>query len=316
MLKLFCNYNLPFDDWKDSYTWVLENIYTEEQQFQYVKCLQNPFKRQAYRIFGQNWTIYNGNTVVCGDGTSIPDIEQGIARGEATGATVIVRPGNYDLIKMLNISSTNRRSGIRLYNGVHVIFEAGSFVTAITDGSDEWYHTNFEPFYAIGDFTLEGLNIKCQNTRYCIHCEFAGAGTHNYKFINCNMTYTETDGSTWTSACIGSGLGLHDYIVITGGTYQNILSTTMVGRTEDQSYRHIWIHNGLSDGCYSKIYINNVYLPEYGHIELSSYGTSTIITDVQISNSKFGVDVVENFASPSYTTKNINVIKYNNTIEH
>lgn len=309
-------YNLPFDDWKDSDTWVLENIYTEEQQFQCVKCLQNPFKRQAYRVFGQNWTIYNGNTVVCGEGTSIPDIEQGIARGEATGATVIVRPGNYDLIKMLNISDTNKRSGIRLYNGVHVIFEAGSYVTAKYSGSDTWYHTNFEPFYASGDFTLEGLNIQCQNTRDCVHCEFGGEGTHTYKFINCNMEYTETDGETWFSACIGTGLGLHDYLVISGGSYQNLLSTTIIGRTEEQSYRPIWIHNGMSQGCDSKVYIDNVYLPALGHVELSSYGTSTINTLVRISNSKFGVDVVENFASPSYTTKNINCVKYNNTIEH
>lgn len=308
--------NAPFDDWKDSDTWVLENIYTEEQQFQCVKCLQNPFKRQAYRVFGQNWTIYNGNTVVCGEGTSIPDIEQGIARGEATGATVIVRPGNYDLIKMLNISDTNKRSGIRLYNGVHVIFEAGSYVTAKYSGSDTWYHTNFEPFYASGDFTLEGLNIQCQNTRYCVHCEFGGEGTHTYKFINCNMEYTETDGETWSSTCIGTGLGLHDYLVISGGSYQNLLSTTIIGRTEEQSYRPIWIHNGMSQGCDSKVYIDNVYLPALGHVELSSYGTSTINTLVQISNSKFGVDVVENFASPSYTTKNINCVKYNNTIEH
>lgn len=307
-------YNLPFDDWKDSDTWALENIYTEEEQFQYVKCLQNPFKRQAYRVFGQNWTIYNGNTVVCGEGTSIPDIEQGIARGEATGATVIVRPGNYDLIKMLNISSTNRRSGIKLYNGVHVIFEAGSYVTAMTDGSDEWYHTNFEPFYATGDFTLEGLCIKCKNTRYCVHCEFGGVDTHTYKFINCNMEYTETDGSTWTSGCIGIGLGRHDYIEISGGIYKNILSTVIIDRTEEESYRPIWIHNGINDGCDSKIFIHNVYLPDLGHIELSSYGVTTINSIAQISNSKFGVDVIENFASPDYSTKNIIVVKFNNTI--
>lgn len=307
-------YNLPFDDWKDGDTWILENIYTAEYQFQYVKCLQNPFKRQAYRVFGQNWTIYNGNTIVCGEGTDIPDIEQGIARGELTGATVVVRPGNYDLIKMLNVSSSNRRSGIRLHNGVHVIFEAGSYVTAITDGSDSWYHTYFEPFYASGDFTLEGLVIKCQNTRYCIHCEFGGEGVHTCKFINCNMTHTETDGETWTSGCIGIGLGLHDYIVIDGGSYQNILSKVMIGRTENDSYRPIWIHNGLSIGCDSKVFINNVYLPALGHVELSSYGTSTINTIVQISNSKFGRDVLENFASAEYITKNMIAVKFNNTI--
>lgn len=308
-------YNLPFDDWKkDGEVWVLENIYTEGYQFQYVKCLQNPYKRQAYRVFGQNWTIYNGNTVVCGDGTDIPDIEQGIAKGEATGATVIVRPGHYDLIKMLNISSSNRRSGIKLYNGVHIIFEAGSYVTAEYDGSDEWYHINFEPFYAVGDFTLEGLVIECKNTRYCVHCEFGGIGTHTCKFTNCNMTYTETDGQTWNSGCIGIGLGRYDYIEISGGTYKNILSTTIVDRTEEESYRPIWIHNGINDGCDSKIFIHNVYLPNLGHIELSSYGVTTINTIAQISNSKFGVDVIENFASPNYSTKNIIAVKFNNTI--
>ena len=212
--------DLPFSDWKDGTVWAIINFkFRSNPNYieQVFLSIDNPFgKKQAYRqTIGdtwQGWNIYDPSTntsnkiIIC-----TPETTLRAACAEAIqtpNTTVIVKPGTYDLTtEFADHITAQNGSGIRLANGIKIIFEAGSYVKAEIDPATEYSQHNFEPFYSAGDYEIVGLNISAKNTRYCVHDESGGTGTQHHIYRNCQMKYRNDATVPHYSQCIGGGMG-------------------------------------------------------------------------------------------------------------
>jgi hypothetical protein len=162
-----------------------------------------------------------GQTFHIGAGQQYTTLKAGFAAAiKKSNSTVYVHPGNYDLLQEFasEISAaTGDVKGLKLGNGMKVIFYAGAYVTCLYELSgnstkDRWVYDCFNPMYAsTGDYYIEGLNIRCSNTRYCVHDERNGnEETYIHTYKDCNMYYENNHSDINYVQCIGGGLGERD----------------------------------------------------------------------------------------------------------
>ena len=323
--------NIPFSEIKDGATWYVENNYDSQSGLgyieQYVYTPGNPLKKQAIRVYdGTAWQAWNitdpqaGNTnniIHCGIGQPYTTLRSACEYAiTIPNTTVIVHPGTYDLTaEFSDHISSQSGSGIELTNNIHIIFLAGSYVTAIFDNSSRWIYDNFEPFRATGDFTMEGLNITAANCRYCVHDEHAGTGTYHNKYIDCVMQYTNTHSDINYVQCIGGGLGEHGYIDIVGGIYTSIPTIPYPGETLEESTQPISYHNGNNSSADSKIVIKDVYLTGKGRFRFGDYGPSTQKTKVLITGCRMGGETIHRYENSEFSVTNFEIVEWNNVIE-
>lgn len=245
-------------------------------------------------------------------------LRSGIAEAiKHNGAIVIVFAGEYDLTSEfateISEHSGTRQIGIELANDVHVIFMSGAYVKALFPTSSTWIDTYFSPFFG-KNFTLDGLNIKASNCRYCIHDEQDGANVqyHNI-YKNCIMEMNAEPSSGYTSGhpqCIGGGLGKYGYIEIDGGYYKSTGVDLNTYECPCISY-----HNGSTSGCDSKIFIRNLFLDgDDGNFRFGYYGSSIIQTKIYISNCSMGSQILKRAETPSSLNDNMLITEWNNTI--
>ena len=236
-----------------------------------------------------------------GEGQQYTTLKAGFAAAIAVPNSIVyVHPGNYDLLQEFasEISAaTGGVKGLALGNGMKVIFYAGAYVTCLYELSenstkDRWVYDYFNPMYAsTGDYYVEGLNIRCSNTRYCVHDELSGIGTYVHTYKDCNMYYENNHSDINYVACIGGGLGEHGRIMIEGGVYE---SKTDYGypydyaNTPEKAQQPISYHNGNIVTADSLITVNNVYLKNYGYFRFSGYGSSQIASKAVVSGCSMG----------------------------
>lgn len=297
--------------------YIIQRLYplADDLRYYYYR-IYNPYSK----TWGNWQTIYAGNHMNIGTGTDLTTLRNGIANAMALSSEerpviVHVQPGDYDLAEEFGIneltSAPTSQIGIAIGNGIHIIFESGANITAINNHTDSDIHTAintyFSPFYSTGSFTLENLNITAQDVRYCVHDEHGGSGTYISKFINCFMhnTVSGTSGVTYQQ-CIGGGLAQHSYVYIDGGWYRVDSSGT---------YGHcITYHNGIGGECLSTIYIRNVFLANNGIIRMGYYGSSTDVSHCFVSGCRMAANAIVTQESSSYSSVNIDVTQWNNTI--
>lgn len=323
--------DLPFDDWRDGALWAVINFeFSCDYKFieQVVLSIDNPFgKKQAYRQTNsggttwQDWNIYNptsnnsaGKIITC-----TPETTLRAACAEAISTpntTVVVKPGTYDLTAEFSDHITAQSgSGIKLSNGIKLIFEAGSHVKAEIETATEYSQRNFEPFYSAGDFEIVGLDISAKNTRYCIHDESGGTGTQHHIYRNCRMKYRNDSTTPHYSQCIGGGMGEHTFIEIHGGTYDSKITHNSGDKTPKQLDIPISYHNGSTASCDGKIFIDGVYLKNDGYFRFGYHGLSTIITPVEISNCSVGqATVLKQEEASTQAPENFELIEFNVTV--
>lgn len=307
-------------------TWLVTNYYDYNNPYfitQTVKNIEIPNEdKQAYRVYllehsrWTEWEISESTNVQnkifrCGPGQEYTTLRLAVSSAiQVKNATVVVYPDTYDLsVEFKDVLDSKNGTGIKLDNGVHIIFMAGSYVKANLE-LDSWSLTNFEPFKAVGDFTLEGLNIECTNTRYCVHDEHSDTEqTYINKYINCNMIYHPKGQKTYVQ-CIGGGLGRNGYIDIVGGKYTTVIDD--VNNDIPISYHN----NGTYNNAYSVINISNVYLANKGYIRFGNYGPSTLKTNVNINNSSFGANIQHINETPDSINDNFEIIEFNNEIRN
>ena len=227
-------------------------------------------------------------------------------------------------IAFANELANHSGSGICSGKGMDITFLAGTYVTCLLDGSDSWAYSNFEPFYINGSedstFTLRGLNIKCSNTRYCVHDEASSAETPYYhRYIECHMEQINNVSPALFVQCIGGGMGEKGYISIEGGWYKSytdypITPSRFPDMTKDDWQEPISFHNGSSANCDGKIYIRDVYLADKGFFRFGYYGASTTKTNVEITNCSMYKDVWLMPETVDSANENFNIIKWNNEI--
>lgn len=323
--------DLPFDDWKDGAMWAVINFeFSKSNKFieQVVLSIDNPFgKKQAYRQTNgggttwQDWNIYNpttnnsaGKIIQCTPETTLrAACEEAIS---TPNTTVVVKPGTYDLtVEFSDHITAQSGSGIKLSNGIKLIFEAGSHVKAEIETATEYSQNVFEPFYSAGDFEIIGLDISAKNTRYCVHDESGGTGTQHHIYRNCRMKYRNDSTTPHYSQCIGGGMGEHTFIEIHGGTYDSKITHNSGNETPKQLDTPITYHNGNTATCDGKIFIDGVYLKNDGYFRFGYYGTSTIVTPVEISNCSVGqATVLKHEVTGQQTPENFELIEFNVTV--
>lgn len=276
--------------------------------------------RAYYQGKWANWEIFNYQNYIihCGQGQKYTRLRDAIAAAVAIeNSKVIVHPGVYDLAEEFAEEINNHSgTGILLHNGVHVTFTTGCYVKCEIDVSNEWAYSNFEPFHAYKDFTLENAHIVCRNTRYCVHDELSGASTYHHRYINCHMEYTNEHESANFTQCIGGGMGEHGYIEIIGGYYKsssNYYQSHYV--SADDMQQPITFHNGVSATCDGKIVIKDVFLADKGYFRFGMYGSSNKITPIYISGCRmYKAPFLMNEQWNESQVQNMEVIAWNNEI--
>ena len=276
--------------------------------------------RAYYQGIWANWETYNYQDYIihCGQGQKYTRLRDAIAAAVAVeNSKVIVHPGVYDLAEEFAEEINNHSgTGILLHNGVHVTFMTGCYVKCEIDVSNEWAYSNFGPFYAYKDFTLENAHIVCRNTRYCVHDELNGASTYHHRYINCHMEYTNEHESAIFTQCIGGGMGEYGYIEIIGGYYKSSSNYYQSHyESADDMQQPITFHNGVNATCDGKIVIKDVFLADKGYFRFGMYGSSNKKTPIYISGCRmYKEPFLMNEQWNESQVQNMEVIAWNNEI--
>lgn len=243
---------------------------------------------------------------------------------EMGNTRIIINPGVYDLVSecsdILNGDPLDQLfTPCPIGKGVHAIFLDGAHVLSNVEKGDfstnsfNTYKQRFEPFSYKegGDFTLENLDIKSKNCRYCVHDDKAST-VSIHKFLNCKM-YHETSNTTNFGNyvnCIGGGMGAHSTILIIGGYYEsnviNSLDNTIENGDPNYNQIPIFYHNGSSSICEGSISLFNVYFANKGYFLAEDYGTSTKLTNIYICGCRFGLPFMQRKAALGVDVVNMN----------
>lgn len=189
---------------------------------------------------------------------------------------VYVHQGTYDLIDefgtdFFNNYSSSSPVGIVLKNKVHVTFENAK-VSFMYDGSNQAVIDRFSPFNSsILGFTLENLDIECQNCRYAVHDERGGSiDSYSSIYKNCHIVHHGV--SDFKHYCIGAGLGRNAIFTI-----ENCIL---------DGYG-LLIHNDNSADdtlAKSKIVVSGNYFGDGAEIDLQHAGGGVELTEAVVSS--------------------------------
>ena len=271
------------------------SIYNTREETAYYKSLADGYS-YAFKmsdIDNDAGYIKNNDAIYIGSTREYTTLRSGIAEAIKTpNKLVFVDAGEYDLTQEFAAeiqAAGNTQFGIRLDNGVHIIFSSGATVSAIYTGGVTNVEALFAPFYVDTscDFTLENLTIETKNTRYCVHDECGGTtGTYKHKYINCKMSNDNVNaavGNQYYPQCIGGGLGQYGYIDIVGCSFKSKRAETE--RTSLVSY-----HNNASANSKSYVNVRDCYFADdYGTFRVTHHGLSTLISEATICNCSLGI---------------------------
>lgn len=229
------------------------------------------------------------------------------------GSTVVVRAGTYDLVDEFDAeieASTARQFGILIDNGIHVIFDGGALVTAYYEGTDTNVLNNFSPFIAgpvSGGFTLENLNIRTKNTRYCVHDDTGDYDIVSVnKYINCRMVHDDTENSIKSyPQCIGGGFGRHGYVELRGCFFRGIGS-------DNYPNPLVSYHNCNNyDDAQSDLFMSDCYFYGQGTYRTTHLGNSEAVSLSTLCNCSFGSQPINQYeVSGAVTPENTNIFSY------
>lgn len=195
---------------------------------------------------------------------------------------IYVKSGVYDVIDELgseyfeNFGPTD--VGIRIYNGIRIVFESGAKVVCNYTGNNANVKKYFSVFNAIPvnyynkSFRIENLDLECSNIRYGIHDEcFSATGGYLHEYVNCRIKIDLTGNDEWTSRkCIGGGLGFNGVIRITGCVFESVPTTSRPAEAV------VSYHNSSASGSKSKIFVRDCYVAGSSDtIKCGNYGAST-----------------------------------------
>ena len=224
------------------------------------------------------------------------------------GADIYFESGNYDIIQIYknkygddyfdNYAGYNTSNpadrGLPVLRGTKLSFSQGAYFTAIYEGQNSSVWLNFSAFALERNVVIDGLILNTKDVRNPIHDDFDNYTSGTTIIKNCHITAN--------SLIIAGGFGAHEDVVIEN----NYFSTTRTGEY-DISY-----HNSSLTNAQSRMIIKDNYLNK--GIRLAYYGTSTLLTNIYVTNNSMAYDVTEEAETSSSTTVNISVKKWNNEI--
>ena len=231
--------------------------------------------------------------------------------------TIYVEGGVYDLITELgseyfdSIDGTFGEEGLQLGENVHIIFASNAKVVCHYTGDNDNVMKCFSPFSMMLNstgFTLENLNIECSRVRYCVHDEnLSNATPYRNIYKNCRMVIDNSDNTAWNARqCIGGGLGKAGEIVIENCYFESVGKYA----TDIVSY-----HNGSGSNPFrSNISITGCYFANEDGVRCSHYGNQTDKSLMIVSNCSLGRAPRVIFETSDYSTKNFELLAWNNVI--
>ncbi len=249
-----------------------------------------------------------------GDYTKIKDaIEDAIA---TYGTTVIVKPGEYNLVEEYGKSYLDnlkgRDYGMLLMNGIKLIFAPNAYVTFDYDGKNTWIIKNFSPFNTGNNmgFTIDGLNCVARNCRYIIHDDPRAGKKDKYSeniYRNCTLEmYPSTEYQNWVNhQIIGGGLGDATLIDIENCIFiDHFLGVN--------NYSAVSYHNSTSGNksYESRITVKDCWFAEGNRLMFLGYGDAKEKTKVIITNNSF-MDPDTDIVYDS-TVNNMEIFAWNN----
>ena len=233
---------------------------------------------------------------------------------------ILVNDGIYDIISEFKAiygdsffedmtAGSRNGKGIILKDGIEIKFSAKSKVVCHYNGNNAIVRQRFSPFNSgEGGFTIDGLNIESSNVRYCFHDERESAADAYFNtFRNCAFHQDNSNSDQTFRACIGGGLGSNGHVVIESCRFES------VGLTEARGI--CTYHNTLASEGKSLVIIKDCYFYGYGTIYAHYAGTSTDMSTMIVSGCRFEKSLpLPVSAEGSYTTINIELIEYNNSL--
>lgn len=245
---------------------------------------------------------------------------KGLAEAVKTpNSYVYVKEGTYDIIaeyKALygdsffeNYTSTSDQGPI-LCNGVTVEFAPNAYLVCDYTGNNSAVQNRFSPLNSgtasnIGGkgFTLINCHLTDHNVRYSMHDErnFNTDYYHN-RYIGCHFIHDKGNGSGYVQA-LGGGLGQNGLIEIDNCIFESVTSTDAI----------VSWHNCKNAGSRSQIFIRNSMVK--GKVRFSYYGESTLISTMIVTGCKMYAEPIKTQEASSYTTDNVEILAWGNTIE-
>ena len=224
------------------------------------------------------------------------------------GRDIFFSDGNYDIIGIYTThygddffdnyegySGNVIYRGLPVYRGTKMMFSPGAVFTANYTGNNSAVPTHFSAFAFESGVTFDGLRIEASGIRNIIHDDFDNLNSGKTVIKNCILKHT--------GIIIAGGLGNHDHVIIEN----NIFVSSHPTNQFDFSY-----HNYGGSNNQSIMVIDGNYCNK--GISLRYYGTSTLQTDVLISNNSMAYDVEKRAENSSATVDNITIRKWNNEI--
>lgn len=224
--------------------------------------------------------------IYIGIGKDYEKFSDGIINAYAiTNCDVYISSGEYDILNEIDINSIitddQLKWGLPIGNGCRYYFENGATVKCNYTGDNETINSIFSLLTANSkNFEIHGGHLEGSNIRYVVHDETAGVGTYAHEYHNVSMKLDNTNNTHWTSKmCIGGGLGEYATIIVDGGVYDS------VGSTSD-NFGGISYHNpdsGNGSDFKNLVVVKNVYFDE-GSVTVIPLGDSTKISEFYCSN--------------------------------
>lgn len=216
---------------------------------------------------------------------------------------------DYDLISEIGSDLTESFGGIRIGNGMTLLFDPLVNVICNYTGGVGQIQEVFSPFtVASGDVTIDGLNIEAKNVRYCIHDEVGGESskaTHIYK--NCNMMIDNSEKIQFpTTQCIGGGLGRQTVIEVTDCVFDSVCNAS------DPVVS--WHSSNHYNDAFCKVNIKNNYY-KHGTVRAGCVGSSTAKTPFIVCNNSVE-SAVYKITETAGAQDNIDLLSFNNEIRN
>lgn len=188
--------------------------------------------------------------------------------------------------------------GLNLYPGQQIHMRPGVTVSFDYSGTNPNVAAYFSIFNTTCNNNISGGYINFGNmiTRYAIHDDAAGsAGVNLFE----DITF---DGTSGNGPVIGGGCGTFgNRYIVSGCIFKN-----------NAGYTDVMYHNALAANAYNQVIVTNCYGTK--GVSFLYCGSSTVINDWIVSNSKFpDVKVVAHPSAP-HPYVNINLITYCNDI--
>lgn len=225
------------------------------------------------------------------------------------GATIIVEPGNYDILQMYkgvygetyfdtyegyNSGAMSIGMGLPIKNGLKLICSPNAIFTCNYDGSNAKVTEYFSAFNIWDGGEIEGLNLTCSNLRYGIHDDSHVDGKyHLHRVENCYIHST-------TKYTIGFGFGPCDKYLYKNNYLQC-----------DGLLNDLYGHNYGGNDSQNFMEFTGNYLAK--SVLFQNYGQSTKKSIILVNNNSMKTQYTYAPASDG-SQDNLEIVAWNNEI--